>query len=167
MATPPGRLPRHLCDLVRRNGVGAESAITAFVETLPGGWDDVASLRGEFNESLFHMCFLSGEPNVDLARWLTDSTRCPALFQTAYGEGRYEGENVLHMAIAKRLPRADFAWMIEACPSLVHGRARGGFFQEAPEPSEAASSSLHSSLTIVEGTRSYYCHYFGLHPFRF
>jgi hypothetical protein len=108
----------------------------------------------ETGATVFLYLFLLGE--YDLAKRLIAALRrhkharaARFLLATPYlsrdGKGPYDGENALHMVIAKQVPLNDptniVRWLCEECPPLVQGRATGPFFQPSHYLDERADDT--------------------------
>lgn len=110
-----------------------------FSEDPEGPWWEKRNVVGA---SIFHKMILLGR--YSLARSFIEALQKESLFAAArylisspYKNGLvtvYDGENALHMVIAKRdIVKNDnldmLDWLCTECPSLVQGRATGRFFQ--------------------------------------
>lgn len=123
--------------------------ITAYVEKLPGGWLALPNARDSLGASAFHHCFLFvSDANREIARWLLEKS--PTLAQCSFGEGPYEGETALHMAIANRFSPNDVQWLLDKAPELVSKRAIGADFRDEKKLGDWGELPLSWAVAVNE-----------------
>ena len=92
------------------------------------------SERGVFGETPLHIALLFNDPSDDVERLFFELwDLCPLLREAVYSEPLYHGENVLHIAIIKKIGLRAIEAIASAPegPALLEQRADGDFFTAA------------------------------------
>jgi hypothetical protein len=112
--------------------------------------------RGLFFETPLHIAMLNYRPTKEYTKFFIELwDRCPDEVREAEYDGIFEGENVLHIAIVKKVGIEIITEMVQSNPKLLDSRARGKFFTDEAMTSGGCNNLGEYNLSFAACTNQY------------